>query len=218
MVRRMVPFWVGLLHAEGGHELNAARVTHAEDAPPRRLYSPNVSAGIALRVRCDIGQSRAWSLQEQAAHSGAESMVGKRSRQFDVGRGSGHNGRAAARRAPRCLLDPSGNRGGGQQRRFEVDSCASRGRDCHLAATGVRDLEHAGKRPFKGEDKAEIGGAHRISGKRGNVEASSKGLRIGAELQEQSGVWRLRLVLRATGAVVCRGVKRNGPHRDCIFA
>jgi len=201
-----------LLHAEGGHKLHAIRVAYAKDAPPRWLYRADVSAGVSLRIRGDIGQGRARSLQEHAAQSGTESMAGKRSSQGNVGRGPGHNGRAAARRVPRGLLNPTGNSGGRQQRRFEVDPRWACGRRRHLVATAVIDLEDAGKRPFEGEDKAEIGAAHGITGERGDGGASGKGLRIRAELQEQSGVRGQTLQLRAPGAIV-----RGAIQGDCAY-
>lgn len=47
---------VASLHPECGHELNAACVTHAEDAEAQTLHCTHIGIGIALRVGGDISQ------------------------------------------------------------------------------------------------------------------------------------------------------------------
>lgn len=47
---------VASLHPECGHELNAACVTHAEDAEAQTLHCAHIGIGIALRVCGDISQ------------------------------------------------------------------------------------------------------------------------------------------------------------------
>jgi len=137
--------WIESLHPERRHKLHTAGVAHAEDGPYRQRDRAHVGAGVALCVRGDISQGRARLLCGDKAHCGIESMVGQRAVEHDMRGGIGHDNGAQARRIPRGLINATRDSGGGQQRRFEIDSGFTGAGDLVWEPGGVYDLESAGE-------------------------------------------------------------------------
>ena len=207
-----------LLHAEGGHELHTTYVAHAEDAPARRLNCAHIRACVTLRISGDIGQGGAWRLQEQAAHGGAKRVVGKRATQRDMRSSPVHHSGTDAGRVPRGLVDAAGNRGGGQQSRFETDSRGGGSGGLALGSIGVNHLKRAGKCSFHWEREVHIGEISCAGRNGSHVYAVGKALRIGAELQDECGVGCRRMGLEVSGASIGGGIHSDNAYGRRISA
>ncbi|HEY2495864.1 MAG TPA: hypothetical protein VGK24_02240 [Candidatus Angelobacter sp.] len=136
-------------------------------------------------------------------------MIRKRAGQRDMSRGAVHDDGTKAWRSPCGLIDAAGDRSCRQQRRFEIDSSGSGTRRFALGPAGVNDLKRTGKRSLHREGKVCIDCAHRVAGKRSDVRAVGKALRIGTELQSKRRVVRRQKGLDVSGAIVGRCIDGN---------
>ena len=208
-MRRMVLLVDRLLHPESSNKLHSRTIAHAEDAPACRLNCAYVSAGIALRVCGDVSQSGAWRLQGQAAHGGIESVIGKRAGQRDMRGGAVHDHGADARRIPSGLINAACNRGGGQQGRFETDPCRSGGSAFALGSGGINNLKTAGKCSLYWKGEVHIDEGSCTGSNWSHVDAVGVVLRIGAELQDESGVVCRHIGLHVARAIIGRCVESD---------
>jgi hypothetical protein len=133
-------------------------------------------------------------------------VIGQSAGQGDVSRGAAHESRADARRVPCSLIDTACNCGGGQQRRFEIDSRGTGTCSFGLAPAGVQNLKRAGKRSLDREGKVHIDGGTRAGGNRSDVHAVGKALRIRAELKNESGVVRRHRRMDISRAIIGTGI------------
>lgn len=193
-----------LLHPERRHKLHSTRITHAEDIECAYLDRADIGTGVALGIGGDTGQVNARRRGRHNAHGIAESVVREGARQRDVGRSAGHGGSPRPWRVTRGLADAAGNGGCRQQCEIGLDPAAKTDAgDLDRESSSVNDLKIAGERSLHREGEV-CGGGVVVQCR----DVGTGALRIGAELQNESG--GPPSSVRASGAIVRRGVKGNG--------